>query len=227
MSCVVVDGHVAWVGTLDGYLVGLDLDAPGGPAGLGRIPLGALPVSAAVAGTGRVALALQGTDTGDLAIIDTTQPGAPVLLSRAGLGVPTYGIAIDGSLALAATELGLATVDLSDPAHPVPLAMQRMPATDPYRWVNFPMASFSVALHQGIAWVGSVWAVFGFDVRVPAHPRLVARAGTGGNVFALAFDGARTFAMGALLFGRGMLELDTSQPRNVLTVKEAEPALQK
>ncbi len=236
VSSLAVDWPVAWVGTAEGDLVALDLAGSSGPTELSRLSLGALPYAITSAGAGRLALALVGTDSGDLVIVDSSNPSAPALLAPAGLGVPTYGIAIDGSLGLAATAAGLATIDLSDLAHPVPIAIRSMPSGDPYGGSYRQSVAASVALHAGIVWVGTAidgaaGGFYGFDVRDPKFPRLVARGagGTieaGAEVLGFVFDGARGFAIGNLST-RGLLELDLSQPRNVVTWIEAERALQK
>jgi hypothetical protein len=230
VNCVALEGRVAWVGTLSGHLVAFDLDAIGGPRELGRLSLGAFPSSALLVEPGRLAVALDAGGTGDLAIFDTTDPAAPARIGAAGLGVSTYAVAVEGSLAVVGTAAGLATVDLSELTRPVPIAIEPMPTTRPYGENYWPAPAVSAGFHDGIAWLGTAYyydpgGLYGFDVRNPVAPRLVAR-GAEWNVFGLLFDGSRTFAYGAYDVP-GVLELDLSQPRNVVTSMHTERDLQR
>src|SRR5262249_20659525 len=176
------------------------------------------------------AVALDADSSGDLAIFDTTNPAAPARIGAAGLGVPSYAVAVEGSLAVVGTFAGLATVDVSEETRPIPMALERIPTSNPYGEWYRPVPAVSVAFHDGIAWLGTAYyydpgGLYGFDVRNPVAPRLVSR-GAAFNVFGLLFDGARTFAYGSFDVP-AVLELDLSQPRNVVTWMHTERTLQR
>lgn len=230
------DGDLAWVATSTGDLVSIDLTSPGGPVELGRLPLGALARDIEVLGSGRLALALHSAslDTGDLAVIDVSNPAAPALLASAGLSAPVFDIAMAGSTAFLGTAGGTLTVDLSDPAHPAVLAFAPIPAD---AQTFEPPLSTSVAVHDGIVWVGTYGTralLLGYDARAPGVPRGVMRSeltmsGVASSFLGLAFDGARAFATVTqdTPFGiiHELVEIDAAQPRNLVMTLAAPPSL--
>jgi hypothetical protein len=231
VSCLAVDGPVAWVGTFGGDLVAVDYAAAGGPAELGRVALGATPSALDVLAPGRIAVSLVWGSTGDFVLVDGSSAATPTVVGRAGLGVAVYSVVHDGSVALVASGAGLVTLDVSVPSSPSVLALVPLPAMNPYAETWQPALSVSIALHDGIAWIGTEeanGAVHGFDVRNPLWPREVARVALGDviltSVGGFVFAGTRGFAFGGV--ARGLLELDFTQPRNVVLTTAADRALQ-
>jgi hypothetical protein len=233
VNCVRVDGPIAWVGTVSGDLVSVDLYAPGGPSERGRVALGAVPFSIEPVSSGTLVVALASGAAGDLVVVDASSPVAPVVVAAAQIGFPVYDVAVQGVTGLLATAGGLMTVDLADPAFPTPLVLLPIPGVYPFgdRYQTVP--AYVVAVHDGIAWVGTGYAngaLHGYDVRNPRWPCEVARAALASQidafVFALAFDGPRGFAVGAS-YGEGMAELDLSLPVNVVMTLQAHPSLQR
>ncbi len=88
-------------------------------------------------------------------------------------------VAVEGTIAYAATEIGLVTWDLSDPAGPVRLAE-----------LEIPGSSQAVTVEGGLAFVGAgpVGLVIA-DVRDPRRPRQVARLDTPGAAGQVALHG--------------------------------------
>jgi hypothetical protein len=233
VSCLAVDGNVAWVGTFSGDLVAVDLGAQGGPVELGRVALGATPSAVDVLAPGQLAVSIvSGFSHGDVTILDGSSPATPVVLGRAGLNVPVYGVTHDGTILLLATAAGLVTVDAAAPSAPVLLAAVPLAGYYPYGQAWQPATAASIVLHDGVAWIGTDLAngaLHGFDVRNPLWPREVARAALGGIINVgiygpLVFDGTRAFAFGTIC--RGLMELDFTQPRNVVLTTTADPALE-
>lgn len=218
-ATISVDGTTGWVGTLGGDLVSVDLSVPGAPLVMGRLALGAVAQSIVVHSPGRLLVAVATGDGlgGDLLVVDVTAPAAAVVIGAARLGAPAVGVASDGSTAAVATTSELITVDLADPAHPLPLAAVPIPATriadawSPHR------VSAGLHLAGGLAWVAAGDRLLGYDLRRPRWPRLVSAtqlSSVGVESGALTVDGARAF--GYSTYDATIAELDLSQPRNVV-----------
>lgn len=238
VSCIAVDGNVAWVGTLDGALVAFDLAAASGPVELGRTSVGALPWTAVVVQPGTLALATATRTGGDLVLYDVSLPAQPTILGAAGLGVPSYGVAVTGTTAAVATPLGLGTVDISDPTRPSVYGVFRLPELDPYFGWDYQVTASVVAEHDGLVWVGTLGqgVVYAYDLRQPAWPRVVGHADVRGSldpydgVRGFAFDGNLMFVVGALgrlgdADGIEVYEFDILNPRNQLLLSSPAQAL--
>jgi hypothetical protein len=226
--CVLYDGHLAWLGLSNGDLVAFDISASV-PVEVGRVQLGAAPFNAAVIGTGRVAVALATSTGGGLAILDTSAPPAPSVLSVVDLGTQAFGVAVAGTTVFVANGAGMTAIDITDPAQPVALSTAPSPPPDPYfegsdGYDNraFAAPASAVAVTNGLVWVGTfLGSVHAFDVRNLNAPRQVAAGpflpGTAGfGVAGLIPDGNALFVFGDLALG-GVLELDVTQPRNLVT----------
>jgi hypothetical protein len=114
---VVVVGDLAYVADGIGLTL-FDLSDPASPFLLSHLALSGVAWDVAVRGN----LALVAAGGSGLKVVDVTNPGAPALLGSAGLSSTAKGVAFssDGSHALVATTTGGVTVDLTDPAAPVP-----------------------------------------------------------------------------------------------------------
>jgi hypothetical protein len=79
-------------------------------------------------------------------------------------------------------------------------------------------AAISVAIHDGMAYLGSANTVyervFGFDYRTPTHPRLVSTASYGDSVN----QGLLNFAFYQAEMFVGGRQIDISQARNVINL---------
>lgn len=229
VTAVQLVGDVAWVGTRSGDLVAFDLTIPEVPVELGRLPLGAPPFTLDLLAPGALAVGVASSLTGDLIVVDVTTPSAPVEGARAGLTIPIYSAARLGDTLLLATAAGLVTVDVQDPAHPIPLVNLPMLGA-PYGETYDAVPTYAVGVGQGLAWVGAAnarAAIHGYDVSNPWWPREVSRSAQGSvawtSVLSFAFDGTRGFAG----LENRVAEFDMTQPRNVVMTMAADPALQK
>ncbi len=239
VSCIAVQGSVAWIGTLDGQLAAFDVDAAPSPVALAQVPAGGLPWAAAFINPSTLAVATATAVGGDLTLFDVSVPTQPKGLGSAGLGVQSYGVAISGSTAAVATELGLVTVDVSQPSNPVTIGLFRLPEVNAYSGWDYLLTASAISMHDGLAWVGTLQsgAVYAYDLRNPAWPRLVARADVHGNVLqtpdgvrGFAFDGSSMFVVGALgafadILGIEVYEFDISNPHNQLLLRAPSQAL--
>jgi hypothetical protein len=218
-SCLTADGNLVYVGTLASDLLILDLADPGAPVELGRVLLPGLPYTAQAAGLG---LLLVAADRAGLVLVDVSNPTAPFVRSSLDIGSAAFGVALDGSTAWIAAAAGLATADVSKPDRPALLAQVDLPG-EPFNPQYDPQTGFSVGIHQGIAYVGTVGAmVEGFDVRFPASPRLVSLQAlspwSNSYVGALAFDGTSQYVAGHFDDLLALLRVDVTQPRNLVVL---------
>jgi hypothetical protein len=212
-------GTDLFVGTLDRQLVVLDAADPGAPLERARVALPAVPYSLQPAGPGLLLVAAAGAG---LLVADVSNPGSPFVRSSLDVGSPAFAVAADGTTAWIAASAGLATADVSDPDRPLLLAQAPLVGYPFYRLAG-PEQGLSVAIHQGIAYVGTNIAnLFGFDARHPAWPRLVSLGAFGAwgpspvYLGAMGFDGATAYVAGHFSRGCGLLELNVAQPRNVI-----------
>jgi hypothetical protein len=186
---------------------------------LGRVLLPGLPYTAQAAGLG---LLLVAADRAGLVLVDVSNPTAPFVRSSLDIGSAAFGVALDGSTAWIAAAAGLATADVSKPDRPALLAQVDLPG-EPFNPQYDPQTGFSVGIHQGIAYVGTVGAmVEGFDVRFPASPRLVSLQAlspwSNSYVGALAFDGTSQYVAGHFDDLLALLRVDVTQPRNLVVL---------
>jgi hypothetical protein len=114
---VVVVGNLAYVADGVGLTI-FDASDPASPFLLSHLPLSGVAWDVAVRGN----LALVAAGGSGLHVVDVTNPADPALLGSAGLSSTAKGVAFssDGSHALVATTAGGVTVDLADPAAPIP-----------------------------------------------------------------------------------------------------------
>lgn len=116
---------------------------------------------------------------------------------------------------LAAADGGLVIADVSNPAKPLLVSQVRLDALTCFSDCYGP-AAISVAIHDGLAYVGSANTVyervFGFDYRTPTHPRLLSTASYGDSVN----QGVLSFAFYQAEMFVGGRQIDITQPRNVI-----------
>ena len=225
-ASVALSGRLLFVGTEDDRLVVLDA---GNPAALQTIGETQLPGEARVLRvSGSRVLAAAGA--AGLLIMDVSNPSAPTIASQFAPVSAVLDLALDGDLAmLACGGDGLLTLDVSDPQSPFILGQSLLSAAVPFS-SDPPAAARSVAIHDGIVYLGTEGAngaVYGFDYRRPARPRLVALSASGddreASVSSIAFFGTDVFIGGALSGSDGISQEDASQPRNVIR-RETPPA---
>jgi hypothetical protein len=215
--CLAAEGNQIVAGTIGTELVVVDAADPAAPAERGRLELGGQAFAIRTVAPGILAVAVSRTDRTDgwLAIVDVSDPAAPAARGSAPLGAAGWGMALEGSIAFVATPAGLATVDVADPDAPNVLARVALQGIYPYGDRYEPGTACSVAIHRGIAYVGTLYAngmVHGFDVRDPAWPRLVSLSAHSSvimaSVPALAFHDRWGFVGGVVV--------DAAQPRNIV-----------
>jgi hypothetical protein len=136
---------------------------------------------------------------------------------------------VDGAVALvAAADGGFVILDVSNPSAPLLLKqidIANVACMADCDLTNGPPAAVSIGLNNGIAYVGTTntiyGMVYGFDYRVPTHPRLVSSMGYGGSlpeqVDTFSFYQNEMF-LGGELGGVPAREVDISQPRNVINL---------
>lgn len=218
-SAVAISGHYLFSGTTDNRLVVFDVSNPASPQQVGQKSLPDFPVNVWAAGN----LLLIADDAAGLLVYGISNPSNPTLLSRfqSPNSSATVDVTVDGNLALlAAADGGLVILDIANPSSPVLLSQTDMTL------VGGPgAAAMSVAVNRGIAFVGAVnttyGAAFGFDYKVPAHPRLVSTMSYGGALdeapLNFAFYQSQMF-VGGNLFAVADRRSDLTQPRNVINL---------
>ena len=219
-SALLLAGNILYVGTFDGRLVMMDVTDPASPQQVNEIPMAGLPIRMFQSGN-RLYVAAR---TAGLLIYDITAPASPVLLSQYLPASRVYDVEVAGNLAfLAAAEAGLVVADVSDAAHPVFVSGTRMRSNEPFFPIDGGSKATSVALHEGIVFVGTLdgnGMVAGYDYANPALPRLVALNVDGDFIDTLVtkidFAGDDAFVAGFLGDTLGVSQDDASEPRNAI-----------
>jgi hypothetical protein len=220
-SALAISGNFLFAGTTDKRLVVLDVSNPAAPIQVAQGSLPDFPNILRTAGT----LLFIADNTAGLLTYGISNPSTPVLLSQYKPASATEDVAIDGNLALlAVTDGGLVIADITNPAAPVLVGQANISTLSCFVDCLNP-AAVSVAIHGGLAYVGSVGTtygeVFGFDYRSTAHPRLVSLMSYGDAldeaVLNFAFYQSEMF-VGGSLFAAIDRRGDISQPRNVINL---------
>jgi hypothetical protein len=216
VSAVATVGNYLYCGTADGHLIVYDISQPGSPTQVASLML---PVAAIVIRASNTLLFVA-DDASGLLTYSLANPAAPALLSQFQPAMAVSDLAIDGNLVLLTTfDQGLVIANLSNPVQPVQIGQAIIPT---FAFTSASATADGITLANKIAYVGT-WEdsgnVFGFDYSTPAHPRLVAAIPIGGVVcsfvLTLQNDGTDLFEGGAVS-GYPFLDLDLSQPRNVI-----------
>jgi len=212
-----VSGNFLFAGTTDHRFVVLNISNPTAPNQIAQVPLPDYPVNLRAVGS----LLFIADNTAGLLTFGISIPSSPMLLSQYQPSSAIEDAAIDGNLALlAAADGGLVIADVSNPVAPHLVSQVRLDALNCFLECYGP-AAVSVAIHDGLAYVGSANAfarVFGFDYRTTAHPRLVSLAtyGTAVDQAVLNFG----FYQSNMSVGVSLAppQTDISQPRNVINL---------
>lgn len=217
-SALAASGSFLFAGTTDHRLVALNVSNPTAPNQVGQVSLPDFPVNLRAAGN----LLFIADNTAGLLTFGISIPSSPMLLSQYQPSSAIEDAAIDGNLALvAAADGGLVIADVSNPAAPLLVSQVRLDALNCFSDCYGP-AAVSVAVHDGLAYVGSVNTVyarvFGFDYRTPTHPRLVSLASYGNSVDQAVLNFG--FYQSDMFVGAGLADrqTDVSQPRNVINL---------
>jgi hypothetical protein len=221
-SAMAISGNFLFAGTTDHRLVALNISNPRAPSQIAQVSLPDFPVNLRTVGS----LLFIADNTAGLLTFGISIPSSPMLLSQYQPSSAIEDAAIDGNLALlAAADGGLVIADVSAPAKPLLVSQVRLDALNCFSDCYGP-AAVAVAIHGGLAYVGSantVYArVFGFDYRTAAHPRLVSMASYGDAVkkpavLNFGFYQSEMFVGGSLLAVADR-QTDVSQPRNVINL---------
>jgi hypothetical protein len=219
-SSLAMGGNMLYAGTTDNHLVVIDITNPASPVTGTPMSLAGFPVTMQAQGN----LLFIAADTAGLLTYSIANPLAPALLSQFRPSSALEGVAIDGNLTLlAAADGGLVIANMANPAAPalagqVPIDTLACFADT----ANGPPGLVSISLSNGIAYVGSTnlfGAIFGFDYRQAAHPRVVSASSYGDaileTVSVFAFSGANMFVGGDLNKDQ-VFEADNTQPRNFI-----------
>src|SRR5260370_40034174 len=214
-SAMAVSGNFLFAGTTDHRLVVLNISNPTAPNQIAPVPLPDYPVNLRAVGS----LLFIADNTAGLLTFGISIPSSPMLLSQYQPSSAIEDAAIDGNLALlAAADGGLVIADVSNPVTPHLVSQVRLDALNCFLECYGP-AAVSVAIHDGLAYVGSANAfarVFGFDYGTTSHPRLVSLAtyGTAVDQAVLNFG----FYQSNMSVGVSLAppQTDISQPRNVI-----------
>ena len=219
-SSLAIVGNSLFVGTTDNRLVVVDITNPKAPVQKGQVSLPDIPNTIRSAGN----LLYVADNSAGLLIYAVSNLSPPALLSQYKLSTVVADTAVNGNLAfLAAAESGLVILDVTNPAAPVTLSQVPLDVLSCFAGCQNPAAT-SVAVYGGLLYLGSVGAgagsVFGFDYKVPSHPRLVSLQPFGGEldeaVFNFAFYKTNMF-VGTDLFAV-VSQADITQPRNVINL---------
>jgi hypothetical protein len=215
-------GNSLFVGTTDSRLVVVDVTNPQAPVQSAQIPLPEIPNRVRSAGN---LLYVSDLNSG-LLIYSISNPKSPVLVTQYKLSTAVTDSAVDGNLAyLAAAESGLVILDITNPAAPVTLSQTLIDALTCFVDCSNPAAT-AVGVYGGVVYVGSFGTigakVFGFDTRVPSHPRLVSMRSYSiallDEVLAFAFYQSKIFVGGDLFEYVADRQADITQPRNVINL---------
>jgi hypothetical protein len=214
-------GNSLFAGTTDKRLVVVDITNPQAPVQKGQLSLPDIPNTIRSAGN----LLYVSDNVAGLLIYSVANPSSPVLVNQYKLSTAVADSAVDGNVAyLAAAESGLVILDITNPAAPVTLSQTPIDALTCFAACMNPAAS-AVGVYGGLLYVGSVGTaygtVFGFDARVPSHPRLLSMQPYGGaldeEVLNFAFYRSRMF-VGGDLTAVADRQSDITQPRNVINL---------
>jgi hypothetical protein len=219
-------GNKLYAGTTDNRLVVIDVANPASPVAGAFVNLAGFPVTMQASAN----LLFIAADTSGLLTYSITNPSAPALVSQLRPSSAVEGVAVDGNFALlAATDGGFVIADMTNPAAPVLAGQMPLDSLSCFADLGFsssyPLASVSVAINNGIAYLGTAnmgGKVFGFDYRQPAHPRLVSAVSYGTviaeSVLTFAFSGPNAFVAGDfsgdLIHTDSIFVVDITQPRN-------------
>jgi hypothetical protein len=213
-SAMAVSGNFLFAGTTDHRLLVFNVSNPSAPSQIAQVSLPDFPVTMRTAGS----LLFIADNTAGLLTFGISIPSNPMLLSQFQPSSAIEDAAIDGNLALlAAADGGLVIADVSNPAKPLLVSQVRLDTLTCFSDCYGP-AGISVAIHDGLAYLGTANTVYeralAFDYRTPTHPRLVSTASYGGAVdqglLSFAFYQAEMFVAGR--------QIDVTQPRNVINL---------
>ena len=216
VSALATTGNFLYSGTTDGHLIVYNISQPASPTQVASL---VLPVAAIVMRASNTLLFVA-DDASGLLTYSLANPAAPTLLSQFQPAMAVSDLAIDGNLVLLTTfDQGLVIANMSNPAQPVQIGQGIVPT---FAFTSSSATADGITLANKIAYVGT-WEedgdIFGFDYSTPAHPRLVAVMPEDGVVcsfvLTLQNDGTDLFE-GGQVTGYPLLDLDLSQPRNVI-----------
>jgi hypothetical protein len=223
-SALAVSGNTLFAGTTDNRLIVFDVSNAKNPVQVGQVALPDFPVNLRVAGS----LVMIADNNAGLLTYAITNPSIPLLVSQYQASSAIEDLQIDGNLALlAAADGGLLILDMTSPSAPVVISQTNIGALsctylcDP----SYVPAALSIGVNGGIVYVGTVntmyGLVYGFDYRVPAHPRLVSAMGYGGAltdaILNFGFSQSQMYVGGSFPGGTYQ-QIDISQPRNTINL---------
>jgi hypothetical protein len=170
-------------------------------------------------------LLLVADSSAGLLIYDISTPTAPVLLSKVTAFAAVADVALAGATAFVAGDVdGLGIVNVSNPAQPMVVSKTALSRIDPFFNDNPPNEALSVALNNGIVYVGTLddnGLVFGLDCTNLVAPRVVSVYAHGDFIFtwvdSLLFSGTDLFVGGYLGFAYPVAQVDMSLPRNSIS----------
>lgn len=227
-SSLALVGNVLYAGTTDNRLVVINVANPSSPVVGASINLAGFPFTMQA----NANLLFIAADTAGLLTYSIANPSAPALLSQFRPSSAVEGVAIDGNLALlAATDGGFVVADMTNAVAPVLAGQMPLDSLSCFADLGFsssyPLASVSVSINNGIAYLGTAnmgGKVFGLDYRQPAHPRLVSAVSYGtviaDSVLTFAFSGPNAFVAGDfsgdLIHTDSIFIVDITQPQNFI-----------
>jgi len=206
-----------FAGTGNNSLVVMDISNAAQPTITSSIPLPVSPLKLRVSNN----LLLVADGLSGLFIYDITSPSSPVPVSQSTVFAAVNDVLVNGTTAFVAADVdGLGILDISNPAHPVLVSKTSLGRIDPFSNLNPLNEASSIALNNGVVYVGTVGdngLVFGLDCANPAVPRIVSKYAYGTSiltsVYSLLFTGNELLVAGALNSGvYPISQVDVSQP---------------
>ncbi len=205
-----------YAGTLDKRLLTFNIANPSLPQLVSSTPLPDVPLRLRVAGN----LLLAADLTGGLFIYDISTPSSPAKLSQiTGMAV-AYDVVVDANTAFIAADVdGLVLYNLANPASPTLISKTPLGRIDPFYSATPPNQAYSLALNNGIVYVGTLYdngLIYGFDYSKPALPRMVSSYAHGAFILTsidrMLFSGTDMLIGGSLGFTYSFAQADMARP---------------
>jgi hypothetical protein len=222
--------NTLFAGTANDGLAVIDITNPAQPTIVRTLLLTDFPLKVKVSGN----LLFVADSSAGLLIYDISTPTAPVLLSKVTSFAAVADVGVTGTTVFVAADVdGLGIINVSNPAQPVVVSKTALSRIDPFFNDNPPNEALSVALNNGIVYVGTLNAnglVFGLDCTNLVVPRVVSVYAHGDFILtwvgSLVFSGTDLFVGGSLGFAYPVAQVDMSLPRNSISYYFPPSALQ-
>jgi hypothetical protein len=224
--------NTLYAGSSNKSLLIVDISNPAQPAISSTIALPDLPLKMKTVGN----LLFVADATGGLFTYDISTPTSPALLSQATGFAAVNDVAVSGTTAFVAADIdGLGILDVSNPAKPTLISKTPLSRIDPFYNDNPPNEASSVAVNNGLAFVGTIndnGLVFGLDCTRLTSPRIVSLYAYGDFILiwsgTLLFNGNSLLVAGSLNSGvYPIVQVDLSHPYDNINQYFPPQALQK